>query len=120
MAESIQLNTLTLSDNDVALAVPLWLDDTLESDGNPTTTAIGRITTFGRATASISCTMFLTIQLENGAEKTVSIDMTDDIGEETEGHEIVKRVVIDSTDNGGNTFPVTVDERETENTHVNL
>ena len=64
--------------------------------------------------------MFLTIQLENGAEKTVSIDMTDDIGEETEGHEIVKRVVIDSTDNGGNTFPVTVDERETENTHVNL
>lgn len=120
MAESIKLNTLTLSDNDVALAVPLWLDDTLESDGNPTTTAIGRITTFGRATASISCTMFLTIQLENGAEKTVSIDMTDDIGEETEGHEIVKRVVIDCTDNGGNTFPVTVDERETENTHVNL
>ena len=82
--------------------MPLWLDDTLESDGNPTTTAIGRITTFGRATASISCTMFLTIQLENGAEKTVSIDMTDDIGEETEGHEIVKRVVIDSPDNGGN------------------
>lgn len=120
MAESINLNTLTLSESDVALAVPLWLDDTLETDSNPTATALGRITTFGRATESTSCTLFVTIQLENGTEITVSIDMTDDMGEETEGNEIVKRVTIDSTDNGGNTFPVTIDERETENTHVNL
>lgn len=120
MTESIDLVTLKPSDNEVALAVPVWLDDTMEDSSDTVVVAHAKMTTFGRAAASTKSTMLLTLQFANGKETTIAIDMTKETVDGNSGYEITKTIDIDDLGDGKDTGNVDVEDRENENTHINL